>query len=67
MPIEGSMVGKVRGKYGELAVQWREQCQAHLAQGAAGSHSAGDGGAVTGVGGRDFDHNRCAPWRPDAA
>ena len=39
MLFEGSLVGKVRGKYGELAVQWREQCQARLAQGAAGSHS----------------------------
>ena len=39
MLLEGSPVGKVRRKYGELAVQWREQCQARLAQGAAGSHS----------------------------
>ena len=28
--------------------------------------SAGDGGIVTGVGGRDSGHSCCAAWRPDA-
>ena len=32
------------------------------AQRAAGPHSAGDGGTVTGVGGRDSGHVRCAAW-----
>ena len=31
-----------------------------------GRNSAGDGGTVTGVGGRDSGHTRCAEWRPDA-
>ena len=32
------------------------------AQRAAGPHSAGDGGTVTEVGGRDSGHVRCAAW-----
>ena len=32
-----------------------------------GWNSAGDGGTVTGVGGRDSGHSRCAAWWPDAA
>ena len=29
-------------------------------------HSVRDGGAVTGVGGRDSGHSHCGEWRPDA-
>ena len=32
MLFEGSAEGKARGKYGELAAQWLEQCRARLAQ-----------------------------------
>ena len=32
-----------------------------------GWNNAGDGGTVTGVGGRDSGHTHCAAWRPDAA
>jgi hypothetical protein len=32
MPFEGSAEGKARGKYGELAAQYLEQCRARLAQ-----------------------------------
>jgi len=28
--------------------------------------SAGNGGTVTGIGGQDSDHTRCAAWLPDA-
>ena len=29
-------------------------------------HSVRDGGAVTGVGGRDSGHSHCGEWRPNA-
>ena len=46
MPFEGSVEGKVQGKYGDLAAQWLEQCRARLAQHRRFPqcrHSAGDG------------------------
>ena len=69
IPFEASAEGKVQGKYGELAAQWLEQCRARLAlcrRFTQCRHSVRNGGAVTGVGGRDSDHSHCAEWLPDA-
>jgi len=69
MPFVGSTEGKARGKYGELVAQWLEQCRARLAQHRRfpqWRHSIQNGGAVSGVGGRDSGHSHCAEWRPDA-
>ena len=62
MPFEGSAEGKVQGKYGDLATQWLEQCRARLAQHRRfpqWRRSVQNGGAVTGVGGRDSGHSHC--------
>ena len=69
MPFEGSAEGQVRRRYGELAVQWLEQCRACLAlhrRFPQCRHSVRNGGAVTGVGGRDSGHSHCGEWRPVA-
>ena len=69
MPFEGSVEGKVRRRYGELAAQWLEQCRARLAlrrRFPQCRHSVQNGGAVTGVGGRDSGPSHCGEWRPDA-
>jgi hypothetical protein len=69
MLLEGSAKGKARRMYGELAAQWLEQCQAQLAlchRFPQCRHSVRNGGAVSGVGGRDSGHSHCAEWRPDA-
>ena len=67
-PFEGSCGGKARGKYGELAAQWLEQCRARLAQHRKfpqWHRSVRNGRAVPGVGGRDSDNSHCGEWRPD--
>ena len=69
MPFEGSTEGKIRRRYGELAAQWLEQCRARLAlcrMFPQCRHSVRNGGAVTGVCGRDSGHSHCGGWRPGA-
>ena len=47
----GSSVRRVRTVHGRSTQGW---------------NSAGNGGTVTGIGGQDSDHTRCAAWLPDA-
>ena len=58
MPVEGLVEEKVRGVGSIVA-------EAVSGTSAQGCNSAKDGGTVTGVGGRDSGHARCAAWWPD--
>ena len=58
MLAEGPAEEKVRGFGSTVA----DAMSGTSAQRAAGLHSAGDGGTVTGVGGQDSGHVCCAMW-----
>ena len=58
MPAEGPVEGKVQ-RFGSTVVG---AVPVMSAQCMASPHGAGNGGTVTGVGGRDSGHVRCVVW-----
>ena len=60
MPAKGSAVEEVQGVGSTSA-------GAVSSMSAQGRNTAGNGGIVAGVGGRDSGHTRCAAWWIDAS